>query len=178
MKKFYLVALAFFILFLTGCASSTKDIQIDTAIDPKVKLSGYKTYTWLGAAGVLNDPEQKWQPPNFDVAGDVKYLIDREMEKRDISKSTDPENADLAVGFVIGIDMANLKLKKDPETKVEMLKNVPGGALVVVFIDNATGFVIWVGQATADVRVDASDEEVRDRLDYAVSQMFKQMPKD
>ncbi len=176
MKKFYSVVFALFVLLLTGCASSTKDIQIETAVDPKVKLSGYKTYAWLGAAGVLNDPEQKWQPPNFDVAGDIKYLIDRGMRKRGVVL-TEPENADLAVGFVLGVDMANLKLKKDPETKVEMLKNVPGGALVVVLIDSATGYVIWVGQATADVQVDASDEEVRERLDYAVSQMFKQMPK-
>ena len=168
--------LAVFIVLLTGCASVTKDIEIDTAVDPKVKLSGYKTYAWMGATEILNDPNQNWETPDFDVAGDIKFLIDREMRKKSITL-TQPENADLAVGFFVGIDMAQMKLKKDPNTKVEMLKNVPGGALVVVFIDTSTGYVVWVGKATADLKEGASDEVVRERLDYAVSQMFKKMPK-
>ena len=176
MKKYYTAALTVFILLLSGCASTTKDIVIDTAADPKVKLSGYKTYAWLGATEILNDPNQNWESPNFDLAGDIKYLVDRGMRNRGIVL-TQPENADLAVGFFVGVDMAQMKLKKDPDTKVEMLQNVPGGALVIVLIDTSTGYVVWVGKATAEIKTGASDEVVRERLDYAVSQMFKEMPK-
>lgn len=175
MKKYYGVLFAAFLL-LTGCASVTSDIKVDTAVDPKAKLSGYKTYAWLGAMKMLNDPNHLWETPKIDVAGDIKYLIDRNMRKHGIMLSK-PEDADLAVAFFIGVDMQAMKLKTDPKTKKELLQNVPEGALVVVLIDSETGYVIWVGKATAEIQENASPELVRDRLDYAITEMFKKLPK-
>ncbi len=177
MKKYFSVLMAALLLLLTGCASVTSDIKVDAAADPKARLSGYKTYAWLGAMKLLNDPEHVWEAPKIDVAGDIKYLIDRNLRKRGIMLSK-PEDADLDVAFFVGVDMEAMKLKTDPKTRKQLLQNVPEGALVVVLIDAETGYVIWVGKATAEIQENASPELVRERLDYAITEMFRKLPKD
>jgi hypothetical protein len=164
------------LLILSACASVslTKDIKVDAKVDQKAELSGYKSYAWLGAAKLLNDPEKKWQAPKMDIAGDIKYLIDRELRKREIFAAT--ESPDLVVGFFMGIDMETMELKEDPNDNIEVLQNVPKAGLIVVLVDAETGFVVWMGVAEGDLHENASDEMVRTRLDYAVSKMFKLLP--
>ncbi len=175
MQKIYITLLAAFLIFLTGCASITKDIQVDAASDPKANLSGYKTYTWLGAGEVLNDPGKKWKKTDLPIAGNIKYLIDREMRKHGITPAQ-PANADLGVAFFIGIDMEAQKLQKNPETKVEMIENVPEAGLIIALVDTKSGFVVWVGEAVGELSENASDEVVEQRIDYAVTEMFKLLP--
>ena len=187
MRKITTVLFSVCIVLLSGCAHFNKDkqktevtaqpvvnnmqdIQVDARTNPKTNLSGYKTYAWLGAAEALNDPTKKWQPPKMDVTGDVKYLIDRELRQKGINSTTvDP---DLAVAFVVGVDMDALELKDDPATEGDVLENIPQGALIVVLIDVETGYAVWVGVAKANIIEGASSELVRERLDYAVSNMF------
>ena len=181
MQRISITLMAAFFLLLTGCASInkynlTKDIEVDAASDPKANLSGYKTYAWLGAGEILNDPEKRWKQTDLPIAGDIKYLIDRELRERGINLA-EPASADLAVAFFIGIDMEAQKLKKNPDTKVEMLQNIPEAGLIVALIDTKSGFVVWVGEAVGELNKDATDEEVRERLDYAVTEMIKLYPK-
>ena len=176
MQKIYFTLMAAFFLLLTGCASVTKDIKVDAATDPKANLSGYKTYAWLGAGELLNDPNKRWKQTDLPITGDIKYLIDRELRKHGINLS-EPANADLAVAFFIGIDMEAQKLKKNPDTKVEMIENVPEAALIIALVDTKSGFVVWVGEAVADLMENPSDKVVRERLDYAVTEMIKLLPK-
>lgn len=187
MKIVTTTLLAACIVLLSGCAACNKnkqetevtaqpvvnkmqDIQVDAKTNPKTNLSGYKSYAWLGAAKALNDPSKKWQPPKMDITGDVKYLIDRELRKHNINSAT--EEPDLAVAFVIGVDMDALELKDDPATQGDVLENIPQGALVVALIDVETGYVVWIGTAKANIVEGASAELARERLDYAVSNMF------
>lgn len=173
MKIFNLAVMAVFLMIMSGCASVTSDIEVDAHAAPLAKLSSYKTYAWLGKGTLLRDPEKKWQPPKMNVAGDIKYLIDRELRKKGIfSHVTDP---DLAVAFFMGIDMKAMKLKVDPETKKEMMQNVPGAALLVVLMDVKTQDVVWMGKATADLQENPTDELVRERLNFAVTEMMKKM---
>ena len=58
MNKIFIPALAILFTLLTACSSITKDIEVEARIDPKVNLSGYKSYTWVAAAEILNDPEK------------------------------------------------------------------------------------------------------------------------
>jgi hypothetical protein len=96
-------------LFIAGCASSvTKDIMIDAQADPKVDFKGYATYTWLGSAAIVYDPDGKWEPPQFDADAEIKFLIDRELRKRGMSE--DSVNPDMIVAFAAGIDMASMKI--------------------------------------------------------------------
>jgi len=76
----YLFPIFAVMLLVAGCASSvTRDIMVDTDVDPKANLKGYSTYTWLGSAAIVYDPEGKWEPPQFDADAEIKFLIDREL---------------------------------------------------------------------------------------------------
>jgi len=164
MKK-YLFTLATLLLLITGCAADS---------DPKANISGYKSYAWLGSAAIVFDDEGQWEPPEFDADSEIKFLIDREL--RDHGMSEDSVNPDLIVAFAAGIDMDTMELKSNPEDDLEVLENVPMGALTVILIDAETGFAIWAGVATAEIQEDATTESVKQRLDYAVSEMFAKLP--
>ncbi len=152
-----------------------KDIKITANQEPGVIFSAYKSYDWLGAAGILNDPNNTWQSPGIDISGDIKYLIDRELRKRDLFKTTG--KPDLAVSFFIGVDMDNQELKLDEETKIELKKTTPKAGLVVVLTEVESGKVVWLSVATGDVQEQRTAELVRQRLDFTVTEMFKKLPK-
>ena len=164
------------LLLVSACTLfPTSDIKITTESDPKVNFNGYKTYTWLGAASLLNDPFGLWKPPAFDTDAEIKFLIDRELRNLGmVESSIEP---DLIVAFATGIDMDALELKTDETTQLDVLTRVPQGALVVVLIDSERGVPVWAGVATAEIQQHADAAMVRARLDYAVTQMIKNIPR-
>ncbi len=175
MTKYLLPIFISYVVFISGCATVTQDIKVNAEADPMARISGYKTYAWLGSAAIMYDPAGQWEPPNFDADMEIKLLIDRELRKR--GKLATSSRPDMIVAFAAGIDMTVLKLKENPETKTKILKNVPKGALVVAFVDASTGYVIWVGEAIGNIQEKPTDDVVRKRLDYAVSKMFNLLPK-
>ena len=170
-----LLLLTAFVMLFSGCASTpTKDIAVAAQADPKANFSGYKTYTWLGAAAIVNDSHGQWEPPAFDADAEIKYLIDRELREHGmLQNSADP---DLIVAFAAGIDMDALALKADPKSKIEWLANVPRGGLVIALIDGESGFVIWAGVDTAEIQQSPNAKTVKARLDYVVTQLFQKLP--
>lgn len=176
MKRSYVLLFIIVIMLLSGCASvPTKDIKVDAQANPKANFSGYMTYAWLGSAAIVNDSYGQWEPPAFDADAEIKYLMDRELRKRGmLENSADP---DLIVAFAAGINMDALGLKVDPETKMDMLANVPRGGLLVVLLDRDSGFVVWVGVATAEIQESPDAQTVKARLEYAVTQLLKKLPK-
>jgi len=175
MKK-YLLALSAVFLLLTGCASVTSDIKVETDADPKASFAGYKTFRWLGSASIVYDPEGKWEPPQFDADAEIKFHIINELRNRGmVEDSVDP---DLVVTFAAGIDMENMNIKVDEDSDLgTSLTNVPMGALTVVLVDAQTGIAIWAGIATAEIQKNPEQEVIKKRLEYAVAEMFKQLPK-
>jgi hypothetical protein len=159
---------------IAGCSSLTGDIQIAIATDPAANLSRYKSYTWLGDVSALNDPENKWQAPKMNITDDIKFVIDRELRKKGIFSYT--KDPDLAVVFFTGVDMENMAIKADPNTQQDVLKNIPAADLVVALIDVKTNYVVWMGQASAEVMQNRTDEMIRERIDYAITEMFKRFP--
>lgn len=164
------------VMLLVGCSTvPIKDITVDARADPKANFSGYKSYAWLGSAAIVNDPYGQWEPPNFDADAEVKYLIDRELRKRGMSQnSVDP---DMIVAFAAGIKMTTLALKVDPKTKINNLVYAPRGGLLIALSDSKSGFVIWKGVATADIQKQPDAKTVKARLDYAVTQLLRKLPK-
>jgi len=163
------------LLLLAGCASThTDDIKVNAESDPKANLAGYKSYAWLGSAAIVFDEKGQWEPPEFDADSEIKFLIDRELRAHGMSE--DSVNPDLAVAFAAGIDMDTMEIKTNPENGLEALENVPVGALTVVLIDVETGFAVWAGVATAEVQESPTPESTKQRLDYAVSEMFAKLP--
>ena len=176
MKRNYVLLCVMVFMLVSGCASvPTRDIQVDAQADPKANFSGYKTYAWLGSAAIVNDPHGQWEPPGFDADAEIKYLIDRELRGRGMSEnSADP---DLIVVFAAGVDMDAFEWKVDPETNIDLLENVPRGGLLVFLLDSDSGFVVWVGVATAEIQESPDTLTVKARLDYAVTQLLKKLPK-
>jgi hypothetical protein len=161
-----------------GCVSSQmKDIAIETEADAGVDFSAYTSYAWLGSAAVVFDEQGRWEPPGFDADAEIEFLINRELRAHGLfENSTNPQ---LVVSFAAGIDMESMQVKTDEadEEIRETLENVPMGALVVVLIDANSGKAVWVGVAEAEIQQDPDDELVRKRLDYAVSSMFRKLPR-
>ena len=174
MKKFIFTLVTLFLI--SGCASSvTKDIMVETDSDLKANLSGYTSYAWLGSAAIVFDEKGQWEPPQFDADAEIKFLIDREL--RDHGMTEDSVNPDLVVAYAAGIDMDSMDIKADPESGIEALENVPAGALIVIMIDADTGLAIWAGIATADIQESPTAETTKQRLDFAVSEMFSKLPR-
>jgi hypothetical protein len=177
MKKFYRLLLVFSIAVLVSCSSLMQDIQVGAEMDPKARISGYKSYDWVDEATLLlNDPEGKWQPPNLDIAGKIKNLIEKELSSRGIVKDT--TSPELVVSFFIGVDMEAMQLKLDPKSDTDMLKNIPKAGLIVVLIDVTTKFVIWMGTAEGEIHENTDDEKLSQRVKFAVHEMFKLLPGD
>lgn len=177
MRKYYFPLLLTMIFLLTACSRfPTGDIKVTADSDPKTRFSGYKTYSWLGTSEILHDPDDEWEPLAFDADAELVFLINRELRKRNMKEnSSDP---DMLVAFTVGVDMDVLQLKQDPKTKIETLQNVPEGALLLVLIDARNGYVIWVSEAVADLQEAPTGEIIKARLNYAVTEMFKLLPKE
>ena len=175
MKRLIVVAFSMLLLMLTGCSTATKDIQITAEADPKISFSAYKNYAWLGAAGIMFDEAGRWEPPAFDADTEVKFYIDRELRARGISEGG--AKPDLLVAFAAGIDMDNIEFVKNEKNDLETLKNIPKGALLVVLVDAKSGLPIWVGAAAADIQENVDSATAKLRLNYAVTEMFKKLPK-
>jgi len=160
---------------LVGCSSVTKDIEVDAVAAPDADFSRYQTYGWVAASALVNDPYAQWDAPGFDPVMEIKRLVDAALEKRGMTQVSD--NPDLLVAFGAGVDMAALGVKEDPDSKANVLANVPQSGLVLVMVDNATGYAAWLGVAEGEVQDNPDDKTIKKRLDYAVNQMIKKMPK-
>ncbi len=161
---------------LTGCATNiTKDIKIDADADPKVNFNGYSTYTWLGSASIVFDSAGRWEPPQFDADAEIKFLIDRELRNRGMSE--DSVKPDMFIAYAAGIDMDSLKININPESGLGVLEHLPQGGLIVIMVDADTGLAIWGGTAVANIQENPSQETIKKRLDFAVTQMLKKIPK-
>ena len=158
-------------LVLSSCATLTSDIEIETHANPAVDYDTYKTYAWAGSAQIVFDPIGQWEQPTLDTDEEVRFVINRELRSRGLNQV---ENSpDLLVAFAAGVDTTVMELKEDPATQDKMLTNVPKAALVIALIDANTGYVVWLGFASAEVQEQQTIENIRARIDYAVSQIFR-----
>ena len=110
----------------------------------------------------------------IDADAEIEFLISRELRK--LGKSETRVNPDMLVAYALGVDMAMMKFKEDPENKVSVLENVPEGALVVALMDSKTEIVTWAAVAVGEIQ--GNDQKIAKlRLNYVVTEMFKQLPK-
>lgn len=167
---FIFTCIAIHPLLISSCATLTSDINVETHVDPAVNFDNYKSYAWVGSSKVVFDPIGQWKQPTLDTEEEVKSNINRELhDKGLIEVHNDP---DLLVAFAAGIDMTYLELIEDPEAEEKVLTNVPKSALVVALIDADTGYTVWLGFAVGDVQQQQTIENIRARIEYAVSEIF------
>jgi hypothetical protein len=157
--------------FISSCATITQDISVETHAHPDTDFNAYKSYAWAGSAQIVFDPIGQWEQPTLDTDEEVKFNINRELRNKGLVEVQ--SNPDLLVAFAAGVDMTILELKEDPETKKEVLTNVPKAALVVALTDATTGYTVWLGFAEGDVQKQQTIENIRSRIEYAVTEIFK-----
>lgn len=158
------------VFLLASCASVTKDIKVDAQATAGAQWSDYQTYAWLGSAQIVVDTIGNWEPPSFDTDAVVRAFIDDELQSRELQEVS--ENPDLFVAFAAGVDMDAMELKVDAKTKKQMFASIPRGALAIVLIDAKTNKPVWVGAATGNISESPKDDVARQRLEYAVTEMF------
>jgi len=178
MKKI-ITALTLTLLFaLNACStmnsSSNSDIKFETDMDPKANFKGYKSYMWMGSASIMNDPERQWVAPGFDANAEIKLLIDNQLRSKGMSETS--QNPDVMIGYALGINMANIEYKENPEKSFKTLEAAPKGALIILMVDAQTGVVIWASSAKADIQGNTGDT-AKQRLGYAVKSMLGSLPK-
>ena len=176
MNKIIQITSLAFIVLLTACTTApTRDIAVDAEADPKASFSGYKTYSWLATAQLLFDPEGQWEPKNVDLDAEIQFMINSQLRNRGMAEVS--SNPDMYVAYAAGVDMTALGLKENPETREKLLENIPKAALIVALIDADSGYVIWLGEAVGEVQEQADEATVRARIDYAIKEMFRLLPK-
>jgi len=171
MKLTPLGLLSLILWLLAGCASITSDIRLETESDPALDLNKYRTYSWLGSAEVVNDPHGNWEPPDFDADAEIRHVLNRELRRRGMREVI--SDAQLVVAFATGISTDVFHIVENPDNKMYTLQNAPKAALVLVFIDPRTRYPVWVGTAVGDVKTARSPDEVRKRIDYAVTNLLR-----
>ena len=156
---------------LSSCATLTEDIIIETQADPSINYNTYHTYAWAGNAQIIFDAIGQWEQPTLDTDEEVKFVINRELRAHGLNQVTD--NPDLYVFFVAGVDTTILELKENPNSENKVLTSVPKAALAIALIDGESGYTIWLGHAVGNVQPQQNIENIRKRIDYAVSEIFK-----
>lgn len=158
-------------IIVTSCATLTGDIEVETHANPDVNYNAYKTYAWAGSAQIVFDPIGQWEQPTLDMDEEVRFVVNRELRARNINQVEN--QPDLFVAFAAGVDTTVLELKEDPDSEKQVLTNVPKAALVIALIDARTGYTVWLGYAEADAQPQQTIENIKARIDYAVSEIFK-----
>jgi hypothetical protein len=157
---------------LSGCATATKDITIETRSAPGVNLAAYKTYAWLTPSAIATDQYQNWEAPGVNVNAELRQLIAEQLRNKGMQEATTAP--DLVIAFAAGVNRQIFEMAENPETDMLNLRNAAKGALVVVMIDPATRYPVWVGRAVGSAKAGRTPEEIRKRLRYAVRTMFEQ----
>ncbi len=158
---------------VSGCASQFKDIEVMTEANPKVDLTGYGTYAWAAAAAAIRDPDREWTPIDLDIGAEIQFLVDRELRERGLTKVV--RGPDLLAIYAVGVDMKALNVEVD-EDDVERFGEVPKGGVLIILADPASRRAIWAGAAVAELLEEPDRELTKQRIDYAISKMFKDYP--
>lgn len=173
MKKISILLIVSLFLILS-CASGFKDIKTEAEANPKADLSKYKTYVWGGSAQLIMDPENRWVSPKVDVNAELHFLVNQEMRKRGFTEVR--SGGDIRVNAAIGVKMDAMAIKEDPDSKMELLQNVPQSALTVIMIDGKTQQPVWIGLATGKALAKGDVDLAKKRLRYAVKEIFNEFP--
>ncbi len=174
-RIFFIASIMAGALLVSSCVTLTNDIETKIHAAPDVDFSTYKTYAWVGSAQIVFDPVGQWEQPTLDTDEEVKFNINRELRNKGLFEVT--SKPDLLVAFAAGVDMTVLELKEDPESKKQVLTNVPKAALVIALIDANTGYTVWLGYAEGEVQKQQSIENIRIRIDYAVRKILASFKK-
>ena len=163
-----------------GCASPFKDIRVEAQANSKVNFGGYRSYAWSVAAAVVRDPDRDWAPPNLDIAGEIEFLVNRELRARGMTEVS--HAPDVLVMYAVGVDMKALDVTVDAETNLADSHSdadpgtSPRAGVMVVLVDPQTRRAVWIGRATGKVTENVTVDLAKRRLEHGITQMFADFP--
>jgi hypothetical protein len=165
------------VLLVCACAKApTSDIKTAAAADETIKFSGYKTYGWFAGVGLVKDDTGRWDNGSLDVGAELKFNIDKALRDRGLNESS--ANPQLLISYLIAANIDQLKEIEGRGGDVSSVEGVGKSALVVELVDASTQHTVWVGAAAGDAQTGRSTGELKERLDYAVTEVFKALPRD
>ena len=123
----------------------------------------------------MRDPDREWAPPSLDIAGEIEFLVNRELRAKGMTEVSD--SPDLLVIYAVGVNMKALNVVDDPKDDSVQFEEVPKGGVVVILADPESLNVMWVAGAVADIMEEPTAELAKKRLDYAIKKMFKKLPR-
>ena len=159
------------ILFLSACAS-TEDISTHTS-ERKTYNYKDKTYQLSQETTKINDPNNKWQAPDFDLENFIKNVIHNELKKHGLKHSS--TQTDIIISYGIDVNMASRKLKLFGSAEEGFFINKPKGALSIIIRSKKTNEALWLAWANSQYK-QLETGTAKKRIEYAISEMFKKLP--
>jgi hypothetical protein len=160
---------------VSACSSvSTSDIHVQSAADEKANLAGYKTFAWSTSDSLLLDRTGVWAEKDFDARKEIEFLVDKALRQRGLVVSQG--EPDLWVDLSILAEIQSVEENKTKRREAVTFDPVGEGALVVELIDAETEKTVWIGGAKGDIRHSRTTDESKQRLAYAVDELFKKLP--
>jgi len=163
---------------VSACSSSvsTSDIKVRSAADQKANLAGYKTFAWLESDSTVVDRTGVWAEKDFDTRTEIQFLVDQALRRHGFTVSQG--EPDLLVDLSILAEVQDVEEKKVEDEKAKRRESVTfdpvgEGALIVELIDAETAKTVWIGGAKGDIRHSRTADETKQRLSYAVDELFK-----
>lgn len=159
----------------TPAASAlTADIKTSAQVDQKVRFAGVKSYAWFETEATMDDSLNRWKGVGFDIPAEIQFLIERELRERGVVQVDD--EPDVFIGFVAAATVDHFEQVQRRGGQVPDVEGVGESSLVIELIDADTEHTIWVGVAQGETQTGRTDEQVRARLDYMVTELLKQLP--
>ena len=177
MKITILISFIVFLFITSGCATLTSDIEVEARSDPMTDLVLYKTYAWIEPVHTVYDPKGSWEAQRVNINSELKWFINRELRSlKMIEVKEDNIEPDMYVTFTIRADLSNWELQSQPYFSRGKEVYSPRGELSIILVDGITGYIAWVGKATANVIVQPKEDELKKRFDYTVFKLFELYP--
>lgn len=155
-------------------------------------FSQYSTYRWIPAPAYAGHGKPRFDSPS--LRAQVQQKVDAEMQKRGYRR-VDQGSSDLLVGYFASVSAKTRVTQVD--TSMGFSSNLPAyvdtsymmpstttlvdqfeeGTLVVGAGDAKSRRLLWRGSAEAEIGLDDSENRRENRIDKAVSKMFRGFPK-
>ncbi len=152
---------------------ATDNVEVRAEINICTKLGGYHSYHWQASSVQVENPEQSWKPPAFDIDAELHRLINAQMQAKGYKKVA--AAGDMVIAYSAGVSFDNLKLEAKQHTQLDILDNAPSAAMVVMLIDDC-GQIIWAGRANGELSQNTTDDVVKQRMAYVIKEMFSYLP--
>lgn len=149
-------------LLILFAAFSCKVVEVSSVYDEKKDFDKYKTYALNQEVFELYVIEQ--------YRDFFRAAIEDQMEDEGFTKSSDPD-------MLVNVLLAGEKFEAVTEAANSFYYHgFTQGTLVISFIDEESGKIIWQGTGSKSILKDATDSKIEANIKYAIKKIMKDYP--